>query len=246
VEALWGVGPATLQKLERLGVKTVGELAKLGEAALIASLGDAQGRHLFQLSWGRDDRPVEVDRAVKSIGHEETFASDRHTHAELRRELIRLADGVASRLRAHDTGARTLTLKVRFTGFETITRSITVGGAIDTAAEIVQLTEPLLLAIDPGPGVRLLGVSASNFAFVARQLAFDDVAAFGDAPVGSSGPTSTEWRLAETTVDDIRRRFGDSAIGPGSAVSSRGMRVVRRGAQQWGPDHPDPPDPPIV
>ena len=275
VAALWGVGPATLTKLERLGIKTVGELAHIGEPALTASLGEGQGRHLFALSWGRDQRPVEVDRAAKSIGHEETFATDRHTHEELRRELVRLADGVASRLRAHGTGARTMTLKVRFVGFETITRSVTAGGAIDTAAEIVQVTEPLLLAVDPGPGVRLLGVSASNFAEVSRQLAFDDLAggafgAFGAtagagvaAPgaisdtarstarntaritasqvISSSAATITEWRLAETTVDDIRKRFGSDAIGPGSSMSRSGLRVVRRGAQQWGPDHPDPP-----
>ena len=65
VAALWGVGPATLTKLERLGIKTVGELAHIGEPALTASLGEGQGRHLFALSWGRDQRPVEVDRAYK-------------------------------------------------------------------------------------------------------------------------------------------------------------------------------------
>ncbi len=237
VQALWGVGPATLQKLERLGVKTVGELAQLGERALIATLGDGQGRHLYHLSWGRDDRSVDVDRVAKSIGHEETFAADRHTHAELRRELVRLADGVASRLRAHGTGARTLTLKVRFTDFETITRSVTAAGAIDTAAEIVRLVEPLLASVDPGPGVRLLGVSSSNFAEVAQQLAFDDVLLLGAD--SEPTPSSADWRSAETTVDDIRKRFGSAAIGPGSGMSSTGLRLVRRGAQQWGPNAPE-------
>ena len=83
---------------------------------------------------------------MKSIGHEETFATDRHTHAELLRELVRLADAVAARLRAHGGAARTVTLKVRFAGFETITRSVTVAGGVSTAHAIVAAVEPLLQA----------------------------------------------------------------------------------------------------
>jgi DNA polymerase IV len=253
VQALWGVGPATLQKLHALGVRTVGELAHLGQQALVSALGEGVGRHLYELSWARDERPVEVDRAAKSIGHEETFASDRHTIAELRRELVRLADGVASRLRSQGTGARTLTLKVRFAGFDTITRSVTLSSAIDTAAEIVQHVEPLLQSIDPGPGVRLLGVSTSNFGAVAQQLSLMDDASLMAGVRSAQSPGSdhaapvavtasaAEWRLAETTVDDIRKRFGAAAIGPGSGLSTAGLRVVRRGAQQWGPDRPDGP-----
>ena len=112
---------------------------------------------------------------MKSIGHEETFATDRHTHDELLRELVRLSDAVAARLRAHGGAARTLTLKVRFAGFETITRSVTVAGGVSTAHAIVAAVEPLLQAIEPSPGVRLLGVSASNFASGSHQLSLDDL-----------------------------------------------------------------------
>jgi DNA polymerase-4 len=94
VEALWGVGPATLKRLTRFGVKTVGDLALLDPSSLVAALGQAQGRHLHELAWGRDDRPVEPDREAKSIGHEETFAHDKFSHDELRREAVRLADAV--------------------------------------------------------------------------------------------------------------------------------------------------------
>jgi DNA polymerase IV len=229
VEALWGVGPATLQRLQRLGVKTVGDLADLDEVALVGSVGAAHGSHLFRLAWGLDDRPVEVDREMKSVGHEETFATDRHTHAELLRELVRLSDAVAARLRAHGGGARTLTLKVRFAGFETITRSVTVGGGVSTSHAIVAATEPLLEAIDPSPGVRLLGVSASNFTTQSQQLTLDDL-------LEDRVDDEHQWLLAEETIDAIRRRFGVAAIGPASAVGDRGLRLVRRGAQQWGPD----------
>ncbi len=168
---------------------------------------------------------------MKSIGHEETFSTDRHTHAELLGELVRLSDAVAARLRAHAGAARTLTLKVRFAGFETITRSITVAGGVSTAHGIVAAVEPLLQAIDASPGVRLLGVSASNFASGSQQLSLDDL-------LDDRLDDEHQWLLAEETVDAIRRRFGTTAIGPASAVSDRGLRVVRRGAQQWGPDEP--------
>ena len=229
VEALWGVGPATLQRLQRMGVHTVADLAELDEASLVACVGAAHGQHLYRLAWGMDDRPVEVDREMKSIGHEETFSTDRHTHAELLRELVRLSDAVAARLRAHAGAARTLTLKIRFAGFETITRSITVAGGVSTAHGIVAAVEPLLQAIDASPGVRLLGVSASNFASGSQQLSLDDL-------LDDRRDDEHQWLLAEETVDAIRRRFGTTAIGPASAVSDRGLRVVRRGAQQWGPD----------
>jgi DNA polymerase-4 len=231
VQALWGVGPVTLQRLQRVGVRTVADLAELDEAALVACVGAAHGRHLFGLAWGIDDRPVEADREMKSIGHEETFGTDRHTHAELVRELVRLSDAVAARLRAHAGAARTLTIKVRFAGFETITRSITLTSGVSTSHAIVAAVEPLLRAIDPSPGVRLLGVSASNFSSANRQLSLDDL--LDDRPDDEG-----QWLMAEETVDAIRRRFGASAIGPASAVSDRGLRVAQRGAQQWGPDEP--------
>ena len=229
VQALWGVGPATLERLRGLGVHTVADLAELDEAGLVAAVGAAHGRHLYGLAWGVDDRPVEPDREMKSIGHEETFASDRHTTEELLRELVRLSDAVAARVREHGGVARTLTLKVRFAGFETITRSITVAGGVSTAHGIVSAVTPLLDAIDPSRGVRLLGVSASNFTSGSQQLSLDDL-------FEERLDDEHQWLLAEETVDAIRKRFGTTAIGPASAVSDRGLQVVRRGAQQWGPD----------
>ena len=135
VQALWGVGPATLAKLERLGVATVGDLADLPEGNLVAALGRSQGRHLHALANGHDPRVVEPERKVKSIGHEETFARDHHRRSTLDRELVRFADAVATRLRAQGVAGRTVQIKVRFGDFRTITRSSTLPVAVDDAPD---------------------------------------------------------------------------------------------------------------
>lgn len=235
VERLWGVGPATLARLERIGVRTVGDLARLDPAIVTGAVGRRVGQHLIELAHGRDDRPVVAGRRPKSIGHEETFAHDLHRGDELHRELVRLADGVAGRLRAAGVGARTLTLKVRFAGFRTITRSVTGADSVDTAPAIVAALAPLLDQVDPTPGVRLLGVSGSSLGPPSVQLSLLD-----QLEVDCSGASVDPERERSTAaaVDAIRERFGAGAIGPASAVRDARLRIVRRGAQQWGPDDP--------
>jgi DNA polymerase-4 len=223
VQALWGVGPATLKRLQRFGVRTVGDLAALPEDTVVHALGDAQGRHLHALAWGRDERPVEPDRAAKSIGHEETYARDHYDPGVLRREAVRMAEAVASRLREHGLVGRTVTVKVRFADFQTITRSRTVADPVDTGPAVASVACTLLEQVDPSPGVRLLGVSASNLVErPARQLSLEEAA--------------PAWDEATRAVDRIRRRFGEDAVGPASLVGNEGVRVKRRGDQQWGPD----------
>ena len=225
--ALWGVGPATLDRLARLGVRTVGDIADLPEDTLVATLGTAHGRHLAQLARGIDPRPVEADQQLKSVGHEETFAHDHHEHETLNREAVRMADGVAWRLRRAGLTGRTVTLKVRFADFQTITRSSTLPTTVDDGPAVARAALALLAAVDPTPGVRLLGVSVSGLVTgAAQQLSFEDVA----------GGARSSWHEASGAVDAIRERFGDRAIGPASAVDDRGLRVPRRGEQQWGPD----------
>lgn len=230
VERLWGVGPVTLGKLHRIGVRRVADLAAIDGQVLVAALGRSQAEHLSALALGHDDRPVEPAREAKSIGHEETYAADIVEAFEMRTHLVRLSDAVASRLRAAQVGARTLTLKVRFSsGFHTITRSTTGREPVDQAETIVQLLQPMLDAIDPAPGVRLLGVSGSNLGPVHHQLTFDD--ALDDRP---------EPGAREEALDRIRERFGADSIGPASSVTTgeggSGVRNVKRGGQQWGPD----------
>ncbi len=225
VGALWGVGPATGAKLSRMGIETVGDLAAQPEERVTAALGSAVGRHLHLLSQGRDERPVIVDQGVKSIGHEETFAHDIFVDDRLSRELVRMADAVASRLRAANVAGRTITVKVRFGDFTTITRSVTLLSPIDGARSIAHEAGALLARVDTSPGVRLLGVSASQLVEPhAQQLSFDDV-------------EGRSWSDADGVVDEIRERFGGNAIGP--ATLSRpgsGLRRMERGQQQWGPD----------
>ena len=237
VQRLWGVGPATLERLQRLGVTTVGDLAELGEDTLVQAVGKAAGRHLHALSMGVDDRPVESDRAMKSIGHEETFARDLDEPSELRTELLRLSDAVGARLRAGGTGARTITLKVRFASFLTITRSTTLAAPVATAPAILEAIIPMFARIDPTPGIRLIGVHTSNFGEPIEQLRLDDLFAAA-APDGQQvNASAIDWSDASAAVDAIRERFGTTAIGPASTVTRSGLRLVRRGAQQWGPDH---------
>jgi DNA polymerase-4 len=223
VQALWGVGPATLAKLERLAVRTVGDLAALPEATVVAALGNAAGRHLHRLAHGLDDRPVTPEQRPKSIGHEETFPRDHHRRDTLRREVVRLSDSVATRLRRHDLAGRTVTLKVRFGDFHTITRSTTLPAPVDGGTEIARAAKALLEGIDPSSGVRLIGVSVTGLSEDgARQLTLDDV-------------DTRSWDEANGAVDAIRHRFGDDAIVPASLTGPGGIRVKRRGDQQWGP-----------
>ena len=221
VGALWGVGPATRSRLDRLGVRTIGDLAALSEEAVVSALGKAAGNHLHALAWARDERPVVPESRPKSIGHEETFATDHYTLETLDRELVRLGDAVATRLRKAGVAGRTVQIKVRFHDFRTITRAETVSEAIDETPVLVQVARRLLEGVDPAPGVRLLGLSVSQLAGgAARQLTFGEVETPG-------------WTGATQAVDEIRDRFGDAAIVPATLA---GRRPKRRGDAQWGPD----------
>ena len=223
VESLWGVGPATLAKLHRMGVLTVADLADLPIENVVAAVGRSHGAHLHALANGHDDRAVEPSRSMKSIGHEETFALDHHDRATLERELLGFADSVAGRLRAGGLAGRTVQIKVRFGDFTTITRSVTLPGPADDARTLAEAGRRLLDQVDPSPGVRLLGLSVSGLtAETGRQLTLDEAAGPG-------------WFDVADTVEEIRSRFGDAAIGAATAVGADGLRVKRRGSQQWGP-----------
>ncbi|HEX9969794.1 MAG TPA: DNA polymerase IV, partial [Acidimicrobiales bacterium] len=223
VNALWGVGPATEERLRRFGVTTVGELAALPRQTLIGALGQANGAHLHDLAWGRDPRPVEPQRGVKSIGHEETYAVDLIDRDDIHREAVRMADAVAARLRKARVAGRTVTVKVRFHDFSTITRSHTFAGPVDTAPDIGRAAVALLEMVDSTPGIRLLGVSMSNLVEgAARQLTLDDVG-------------SPAWNEASQAVDAVRQKFGDRALGPATLIDEDGLRIKRQGEQQWGP-----------
>jgi DNA polymerase IV len=214
VERLWGVGPATRARLGRYGVQTVGDLAALPEATVVSALGTAHGRHLHALAWNRDDRAVETSRAVKSIGHEETFAHDLVDRALLEHEIVRLADRVAARLRDAARVARTVQLKLRYADFRTITRSRTFAEPTDLAADLMRTATELLRGVDIGGGIRLLGLSA-------QQLVPADAVQAAlplDEPATVIGPGRERWSRLERSVDEVRDRYGDDAVVPARLI----------------------------
>jgi len=243
VRALWGVGPATRRRLERFGVQTVGDLAAVPVDSLTAALGPSLGRHLHDLSWARDPRRVEPERAVRSVSHEQTYAHDLHEGAELAAEALRLGDAVAARLRRDGLAGRTVTVKVRFHDFATVTRSHTLPEPVDTGPAVARAAAALLEGVDPTPGVRLLGVGVSNLARgAAHQLSLleeggPDATGRSDADASDAGQRASEadWRRATGAIDRIRERFGDAAVGPAALLGRRGLRVKRRGDAPWGP-----------
>ncbi len=177
IEALWGVGPATARRLRGLGFVTIGQLAAVDPQVLQRAVGRAHGAHLAALARGVDPRGVEPERPVKSVSHEETYPVDRRDAEGLRVEILRMADGVASRLRAAGLAGRTVTLKVRYSDFSTHTRSLTEPSPTDSARAIAATASRLLETVDLAPGVRLLGVASSNFfrrgPAAAEQLSLD-------------------------------------------------------------------------
>ena len=227
VRALWGVGPATLAKLDRFAIETVGDLAAMPREVLMAALGRSHGSHLHDLAHAVDDREVESDRETKSIGHEETFARDLADHDSIHAELVRLADAVAGRLRAHDMAARTVTLKLKFADFRGITRSATPGVPLVTSPAMLAAIDPALRRIDVSSGVRLVGISVSNFVEAVEQPSLLDGALASDA-----ASTEAQWTSASRAIDEVRARFGRDAIAPARVVGG-GRREV--GSSPWGP-----------
>jgi DNA polymerase-4 len=188
----------------------VGDVATIPRRTLERAVGNATGGHLHLLANGIDDRPVIPDGPAKSVGSEETFSSDLDDNEIILREVLRLADRTASRLREKGMCGRTVTLKVRWSNFKTITRSRTMEAEFDNAAEIYEAVKGLYLKLDPQrPRIRLLGVAVSSLAPgpPRRQLLLDD-----------SGRSS--WNEAALAVDDIRRRFGEEAVTPATLLDS--------------------------
>ncbi len=224
VNAMWGVGPKTHKKLNALGIETIGELGRVSEGSLVSNLGNSVGQQLWRLARGIDDRNVVVEQEAKSIGHEETFSKDLTEREEVERELVRLVDSVAWRLRKSKKKCRTISLKVRYSDFTTFSRSHTSSEPTWLSSVLLEEAKGLLDGVDLSPGVRLLGVSVTNLDknFV-EQLKF------------SENPHS-DRENTEGVVDLIRDRFGTASIGPASILGSNGMRVKTKGEQQWGPD----------
>lgn len=203
VSALWGVGAKTREALARVGISTVADVANTPPAVLQRLLG-VTGRHVYELSWGRDPRVVAPVRVEKSIGAEETFARDVDRDEVLETELLRLAHRTAARMRAAGLQCRSVALKVRYEDFTTLTRTRTLTEPVDSAQLLYEAVRGMLKALGRRPmSVRLVGLRAENLEpaqGAGQQLTLDG--------------REDNWRSAEDALDRINRRFGDSGIMP--------------------------------
>jgi len=211
VAKLWGVGTRTQEALDRLGIRTIGELAARPREELIRHFG-RQGEDLCDLAHGRDDRPVETAGEAKSIGHENTFEHDTRDPRLVASTLMELCEGVALRLRRAGLQGRTVTTKIRFEDFTTLTRATTVESPVDAAAGIYQIASANLGRVAvKGHKIRLIGVSVSGFEARVRQLTL-----FGDTP--RDAPGGEKQRLIADAIDRIKTRFGHDALHHGTTL----------------------------
>jgi len=208
VAALWGVGERTEEQLLRLGLRTVGDLARVPVCTLQRALGPAAGGHLAALAWGRDDRVVVPHEPDRSIGAEETFPTDVDDPAVIHRELLRLAERTAVRLRATGQVGRTVSIKVRFSDFTTLSRSRTLPSATDVGRTVYDTGRMLFDGLGlQRARLRLVGVRVEGLtpaAGVPRQLIL--------------GERDSGWREAEQAADRAAHRFGAGAVRPATLV----------------------------
>jgi len=207
VRALWGVGPKTAESLDRLGLHTVADIANTPRSTLIRALGDATGESLYELAWGRDYRNVIPDEPEKSIGNEETFARDIDSPEEILAQFLRMAEKATARLRERGLFAKTVTMKIKFADFTTLSRAKTLPIGIDGTHETYEIVKKLYLALNnEGARIRLVGVSLSNL--------------LDEAPVQLElGARERGWRDADTAIDKAKARFGRGSVRPGRLIT---------------------------
>jgi DNA polymerase IV len=218
VGALWGVGERTEEALVRLGLRTVADIAHTPLATLVRGLGDATGHHLHELAWGRDPRPVEREQREKSIGSDQTFDYDIDDAAEIHRRLLALSERTAARMRAAGMTGRTVTLRVRFSDFTTITRSRTLREPTDSGRAIHEAAVGLFDA---------LGLQRARIRLVGVRL--EKLVEASQAPIqGVIGEREHGWREADRAVDRARSRFGSGSVRPASLIEGDTSASARR------------------
>ena len=208
-KAIWGVGPKTNEQLEKLGLRTVGEIANTPRSTLIRALGEATGSSLYELAWGRDYRDVVSDEPEKSISAAETFASDLDDPEEILREFLRLCEKATLRMRQAEFCAKTISIKVRFADFKTITRSKTLDQPISGTKESFEVAKKLYqdLKIDRAR-IRMVGVSLEGL--ILAQDSSEQLL-LGQRDIG--------WRQADSAIDRVKAKFGRASVRPARLVS---------------------------
>ncbi|MET0965807.1 MAG: DNA polymerase IV [Nakamurella sp.] len=213
IRALWGVGPRTAERLQSLGIGTIGEIAALPLDQLIRTLGTATGTKLHDLSWGRDERTVQTAVAESSIGAETTFAADTSDPAYLARQLLALTEKTAARARLDRVRGRTVSIKVRFQDFSTVTRSATLPVPTDLSRIVYATAHGLLHKLRAssagGQQVRLLGVRLEGLIPVGEVVE--------QLELGSDDPRPG-WREAQGAIDRAVARFGSTAVLPATLL----------------------------
>ncbi len=202
--AIWGVGPKTNEELQKLGLRTVADIANTPRQTLMRALGESAGASLYELSWGRDYRDVIPEEVDKSISAAETFDTDIEDQDIILREFLRLTEKATYRMREKDFSARTISIKVRFADFKTITRSKTLPLAISATHEVFDVVKSLFLALKLDRArLRLVGVSLDGLE---------------DGIDGSEqlilGEREKGWRQATAAIDKASARFGQGSVRP--------------------------------
>lgn len=204
---IWGVGPKTNEQLAKMGLQTVGDIANTPRSTLIRVLGQASGSSLYELAWGRDYRDVEIEHIEKSISSSETFDQDIDSQEEILKEFLRLTERSVERMREKGFAAGTISIKVRFTDFKTISRSKTVDLPITGTQEIFEVVKNLYLGLNLEKVlIRLIGVSLDSLV--------------EDEEINQMvlGQRTSGWQQADKAVDRIKNKFGSASLRPARLV----------------------------
>jgi DNA polymerase-4 len=219
VELMWGVGPVTKERLAVMGVRTIGQLAKMPGQHLERLLGHALGEKLTALAWNRDPRRIRTHHRAQSAGAQSALGRRPAEEGVFRPALWHLADRIGTRLRAKSLSARTVTVRVRFADLRSVTRAVTLCAPISATAMLAEIAEELvrgLLAKHPGEkSISLLAISVSKLEkspIVQLELLF---AREDEKRRPGSKQGMARW-AADGAIDRIRDRFGWEAVGYGS------------------------------
>ena len=220
VRAIWGIGPKAAELLESRAIRTIRDVRETPAEVLERVIGPAGAQRLAQLARGVDAREVQTTRIEKSIGHEETFDTDVDDVDVLRAELLRLADRVAVRLRKAFVEAAGVAIKVRFSDFSTITRTLTLAEPSAVGQRLGDAAREMFAGVDRRLPVRLIGVRAERL-----------------RPAGSGGVAlwdeDEDWKKLEGTLDATLARFGRGAVTRAAFLGRDDRRHL--------PSHPRPP-----
>ena len=201
ISRMWGVGPATAKQLELLGISKIGELAQADPARLFKFVGQSAA-DMQRLAQGIDERPVVSEHVPKSVGNEETFAHDLFDRQEILLQLLALSEKVAWRLRQLRLSGRTVTLKLRYASFKTLTRSQTLPEPTCYDDEIYRTVKEMLEKLNLQEGVRLLGVTVSNL----------QTCDGGQISLFAPSPGEDKRRKLHEAVDGLRSRYGGGIV----------------------------------